>query len=97
MTREIDFIKLYDSDRKSFARYAKMFQKENPHLDLFTCEMILRTPVDRIDKLLDAYESGEIVDDTEGGKSFVIESATIHHPDDGDVEPRPIEVSVERI
>lgn len=89
-----NFIELYKTNRKQFDMYLKMFHKENPHLDAFTCEMILRTPPERVEEIMTMYERGELVDDTKGGESFVIESATIHHPDD--IEP-PREIKVELI
>lgn len=91
----INFDKLYTENRESFNLYLKQFHKEYPKLDLFTCEMILRTPKDRIDEIMAMYESGELKDPSpeESGKTFVINSATIHHPDDEE-PPKPITIEL---
>lgn len=88
-----DFAKMYKENREQFDVYLKQFHKEYPKLDLFTAEMILRTPVERADEIMAMYASGELKDSKESGKTFVIESATIHHPDDNE-EPKPITVEL---
>jgi hypothetical protein len=87
-----DYIELYTSDRKAFNKYLKAFHKQTPDLDLFQCEMILRTPLSRIDSILKGYSDGSISDSTESAnKTFEIISATISHP--GDSEEYPITAS----
>ena len=78
---------LYHSDRELFNKYLEQFHKENPALDLFQSEMILRTPLKKIDEILAKYASGEIVDEKHIPKTFEIISATIRHPDDDTEHP----------
>ena len=73
---------LYHSDRKLFNKYLTEFHKQNPKLDLFQSEMILRTPVEKLESILSKYASGEIVDKEHTPQHFDIISATIKHPDD---------------
>ncbi len=91
----VNFIELYNTNRESFNIYLKQFHKEYPGLDLFTCELILRTKPERAEEIIAMYERGELKDPdlSESGKTFVIESATIPHPDD-DMPPTPINVQM---
>jgi hypothetical protein len=84
---------LYHSNRELFNKYLTEFHKQNPKLDLFQSELILRTPLEKLDKIIAQYASGEIADPKHVPQHFVIKSATIKHPDD-DVE-YPIEASFE--
>jgi hypothetical protein len=73
---------LYHSNRELFNKYLTEFHKQNPKLDLFQSEMILRTPIEKLDDILEKYASGEIVDEKHVPKHFDVISATIKHPDD---------------
>lgn len=84
---------IYHSDRKLFNKYLAEFHIQNPKLDLFQSEMILRTPVEKLENILSKYASGEIVDEPHVPQHFDIISATIKHPDD-EME-YPIQASIE--
>jgi len=82
-----DYIELYKTDRKAFNKYLKAFHKQTPDLDLFQCEMILRTPLNKIEAILKGYSNGTINDNHPEPKTFEIISATITHPDDETIYP----------
>ena len=87
----VNFIDLYENNREQFNLYAKMFQKENPHLDDLTCELILRTPLEKAREILLKYETGEIKDPKRTSEIVELENCwTIHHPDDEDQTPKPL-------
>jgi len=90
----VNFIDLYENNREQFNLYVKQFHKDYPELDLFTCEMILRTPVERANQIMKMYETGELKDpERKPSETFIIDSATIHHPDD-DEPPKPIQIEL---